>query len=97
MIVQDFDTIEKRDRARFINSLSGFKSLCLVGTKDSQGQSNLAPISSVFHIGADPALMGMIFRPHSTPRHSLENIIETKCFSLNHVHKDILYLSLIHI
>ncbi len=91
MIVKDFDNMDKRDRARFINSLSGFKSLCLVGSKDKNGKTNLAPISSVFHIGADPALMGMIFRPHSTPRHSLENIIETNSFTLNHVHKDILH------
>ena len=89
MIISNFKDLEKRDRARFINSLSGFKSLCLVGTKDKDDLSNLAPISSVFHLGADPSLMGMIFRPHSTPRHSLENILETKVFTLNHVNKAI--------
>ena len=46
--------------------------------------------SSAFHVGADPALLGMIFRPATVPRHSLENILETQSFTINHVHAQII-------
>ncbi|WP_192022166.1 flavin reductase family protein [Shewanella sp. WPAGA9] len=59
----DINGFADRQRARFINSLSGFKSANLVATIDEQGITNLAMISSVFHIGASPALVGMIIRP----------------------------------
>ncbi|WP_028771416.1 flavin reductase family protein [Shewanella waksmanii] len=81
----DFEAMEQRYRARFINSLSGFKSANLVGSIDSSGNSNLAIVSSVFHIGADPALMGMIIRPDSVPRDTLTNIKATQCYTLNQV------------
>lgn len=83
-----FDTImsfEKRYRANFVNSLSGFKSINLVGTINAQKQSNLAIFSSVFHLGAHPPLMGMIVRPSTVERHTYENILETKMYTLNHI------------
>ena len=70
-----------------INSLSGPKSANLIGTIGSDKLTNLAMISSVFHLGASPALMGFISRPHSaqSPRHTLMNILETKQFTINHI------------
>ena len=82
--------MENRYRARFINSLSGFKSANLVGTVDQNKFENLSIISSCFHLGSDPALMGFIVRPHTVPRHTLENIVETDYFSINHINKDII-------
>ena len=81
--------LENRYRAHLINSLSGFKSANLVGTQDNNGQTNLAIVSSVFHLGAHPPLVGMIIRPHSVPRHTLENLLATKQYTINHVNKDI--------
>lgn len=81
--------LEQRKRAALINSLSGFKSLNLVGTTNKQGQTNLAIFNSVFHLGAHPPLMGMIVRPDSVERHTLENILETNYYTLNHVNEDI--------
>lgn len=52
--------LERRYRAQLINSLSGFKSANLIGTQDALGRTNLAIISSVFHLGADPALVGLL-------------------------------------
>jgi flavin reductase (DIM6/NTAB) family NADH-FMN oxidoreductase RutF len=86
---QSLNNLEQRYRAHLINSLSGFKSANLLGTVDSHGQENLSIVSSVFHLGANPPLLGMIIRPHSVPRHSLENILETGFYTLNHVHQDI--------
>ena len=86
---KDFDQMEKRYRAKFINSLSGAKSANLIGTKSTEGKSNLSIVSSAVHIGSDPGLMAFIFRPASVPRHTFENILDTKVFSLNHVSEDI--------
>ena len=76
----DFDKMEKRYRAKFINSLSGVKSANLIGTKSTEGKSNLSIVSSAVHIGSDPALMAFIFRPASVPRHTFENILDTPLF-----------------
>jgi flavin reductase (DIM6/NTAB) family NADH-FMN oxidoreductase RutF len=85
----DILQMETRIRAAFMNSLSGFKSASLIGSIDSKGNTNLAIFSSVIHLGSNPALIGFINRPDSTSRHTLENILETKCFTINHVNKEI--------
>ncbi len=76
-------------RAAFINSLSGFKSASLIGTIDTKKNTNLAIFSSIVHLGSNPALIGFINRPDSTRRHTLENIMETNCFTINHINKAI--------
>lgn len=82
------NALEKRQRARFVNSLSGFKSANMVGTADPLGQTNLAIISSVIHLGSSPALLGMVMRPHETSRHTLENIQAMQCYTINHVPRE---------
>ncbi|WP_413694138.1 flavin reductase family protein [Psychromonas sp. KJ10-2] len=74
-----------RERARFINSLSGFKSANLIATQDKQGNTNVAIFSSVVHLGASPALVGFIMRPDTGQRHTLDNIIETQVYTINQV------------
>lgn len=81
----DFKNMDRNYRAQFINSLSGFKSINLVGTVNESGHSNLSIVSSVFHLGADPALMGFIMRPITVTRDTYHNIITTCSFTLNHV------------
>lgn len=81
----DIDNMEQRFRNHFINSLSGYKSANLIGTQDAEGNTNLSMVSSVFHLGANPPLMGMIIRPHSVPRHTLENIKQTNQYTINQV------------
>lgn len=85
---QDFQTMEKRYRTRLINTLSGFKSVNLVGTRDSAGKNNLSIISSVVHLGANPALMGFVSRPISVTRDTHSNILETGFFTFNHITVD---------
>ncbi len=82
----DADSSFRRD---FVNGLSGYKSLNLIGTKSKAGITNLAPFSQVFHIGATPPLVGILFRPHTVKRDTLENILETGFFTLNHVTEEI--------
>lgn len=87
--LESLDKLEKRTRAHLVNSLSGFKSANLVGTKSKTGETNLSIISSAFHLGADPALMGFIIRPDISPRHTLENIRENSYLTLNHINSNI--------
>jgi len=86
----DCDKYDKREWTKIINCLSGFKSVNLVGTANSAGEENLAVISSFFHIGAKPPLMGFVVRPHSnkSPRHTLLNLTESGFYTLNAVTKD---------
>ncbi|WP_339689673.1 flavin reductase [uncultured Pseudoalteromonas sp.] len=81
--------LDKHYRTHLINSLSGFKSANLIGTQDSAGNTNLAIVSSVIHLGAHPPLVGMIMRPHSVPRHTFENILATGVYTINQVNSEI--------
>ncbi len=77
--------LEQRYRTAFINSLAGFRQAVLVGTKSMDGNTNLAIFNSLIHLGANPALFGLISRPDSVPRDTLQNIIDTKEYTLNFI------------
>lgn len=78
---------DQKYRIRFINSISGYKAVHLIGTQNSAGQTNLAIFNSIVHIGASPPLIGFILRPVTVERHTYANILETGCYTINHVHK----------
>lgn len=80
--------LENIYRRNLINSLYGCKPAVLIGTSNSEGQNNLAIFSQVFHIGATPPLLGVLFRPDSVERHTLSNIREMQHFTINHVGVD---------
>lgn len=82
----DIKNMDKRYRVQLINSLTGYKSANLIGTKNLANQTNLAIFSSLTHMGSDPALLSLNFRPDKTPRQTFENIMATKHFTINHVH-----------
>ncbi len=83
------NSLDDRYRTLFIASLSGYKSANLIATCDKDNRTNLTIFSSVFHLGSQPPLLGMIVRPHSVPRHTLENILQTGHYTINHVNKSI--------
>ena len=85
----DIEKLEKQERVHLINSLGGFKSVALVGTSDKNGNNNLSIFSSFFHIGANPPLIGMIFRPSPPERDTMRNIIDTGFYTVNHVNETI--------
>jgi flavin reductase (DIM6/NTAB) family NADH-FMN oxidoreductase RutF len=82
-------TMEKQQRVHLINSLGGFKSVALVGTSDKNGNTNLAIFSSIFHIGANPPLIGLIFRPSPPERDTLYNILDSGFYTINHINESI--------
>lgn len=84
------EEMDKRFRANFINSVTGYKSANLLGTVDEDGITNLAVFSSITHLGSHPALIGFITRPTVVPRHTYSNIKTTGVFTVNHIHADII-------
>jgi flavin reductase (DIM6/NTAB) family NADH-FMN oxidoreductase RutF len=85
----EIHNLEKQQKVHLINSLSGFKSVSLVGTTSNSGSTNLAIFSSIFHLGANPPLIAMIFRPSPPERNTLSNILETGFYTLNHLNESI--------
>ena len=81
--------MEQRERAHLINSVGGFKSVCLIGTVDVSGQTNLAIFNSIVHIGANPPLISFIMRPDSVERHTLSNILSVGYYTINHLNETI--------
>ena len=85
---ENIDALAIRYKNNLINSISGYKSANLIGTKNKTGNTNLAIFNSVVHLGSNPALLGFILRPTTVPRHSYQNMKETGVFTINHISKD---------
>ena len=79
------EMLEQRYRANLINSITGYKPANLIGTRSADGFENLAIISSVVHLGSDPALIGFVQRPLRETSHTYKNILETGFYTINHV------------
>ena len=77
--------LPQRFRARLVNSISGFKSANLVGTADGEGQPACCIVSSVVHLGSNPALLGVVFRPPGDDAHNYRNLASSGHFTLSHV------------
>ena len=86
---QAIEIMEKQERVHLINSLGGFKSVSLIGTNDELGNTNLAVFSSIFHIGANPPLIALVFRPSPPERNTLTNILDTGFYTINHINESI--------
>lgn len=85
---QRINELEKEFRIQFINSLPGFKSASLIGTKNSDGIENLGIFSTVIHLGSYPSLLGFIHRPIGTHSHTYKNIKSSGYYTINHVKTD---------
>lgn len=77
--------LDQRYRTTFINSLSGFKSLQLLGTINPEGKTNLAIFNSIFHVGANPPCLGLVIRPDGPEHDTLNNILSKGYFTLSNV------------
>jgi len=81
----DLEKMDKLPRVQLATTLPGPKPICLVGTRCPDGKANLAPFSSVTHLGSNPILLGMVTRPDTVDRHTLRNILNTGEWTLNHL------------
>ncbi|MBS3774458.1 MAG: flavin reductase, partial [Bacteroidales bacterium] len=87
---QDIKDTDQIKRLNLINSITGIKPANMIGTVSQEQKTNLAIVSSVTHIGSDPALLGFISRTFgASRRHTYENILEMKVFTINQVHSAI--------
>ena len=85
----EIKNLNRIKRLKLMNSITGIKSANLVGTISDSGNTNLAVFSSVVHLGSDPALIGFVMRPNNNvKRDTLNNILETKHFTINHVNSN---------
>lgn len=87
---EEITSWEKIYRLKFMNSLSGYKGVHLIGTSSNDGIENLGIFSSVVHISSNPARIGFIMRPLTVTRDTYINILQTGCFTINHIHKSFL-------
>ncbi len=87
---KNFQEWDRFYRSNFFNSVGGFKSINLIGTRSSKGIANLGVFFSVTHVGSTPPLLGVLFRPPTTPRHTLQNIYDTGYFTVNSVQEKVL-------
>lgn len=85
----DFEAMESRYRANLINTCTGYKSSNLIATRSGDGIENVAPFSSVTHLGSHPPLLGFILRPTTVQRNTWDNIRKTGFFTVNHIHAGI--------
>ena len=83
---KEIEELDRIKRLNLINSITGIKPANLIGTKSKNGHTNLAIFSSIVHLGSNPPLIGFISRPTGeVPRHTIENILETEYYTINHV------------
>lgn len=83
--LEDLQNLDKHYRTHLINSITGVKSVNLIGTKNKEGQTNVAIFNSVIHLGSHPPLVGFIQRPTSVVRHTFSNIMESSYYTINAV------------
>jgi flavin reductase (DIM6/NTAB) family NADH-FMN oxidoreductase RutF len=88
---EQLSSMDGRKRAQLVNSLSGVKSANVIGTQDDEGHLNCAIVTSVIHLGSDPALLGHVMRPPTGREHgshTYHNIKATGQYTINHVGAD---------
>lgn len=91
ILKSDLESFTHVHRLNVVNSISGPKQVCLIGSNSKDGVQNLGLFNSIFHLGANPALLGFVMRPHKDVRRdTYENIMETGYYTINHVHQAIL-------
>jgi flavin reductase (DIM6/NTAB) family NADH-FMN oxidoreductase RutF len=84
LTIENIKELDKISRLNLVNSCTGFKSANLIVTS-SETHWNVAIFSSVVHLGSDPAMLGIIFRPTTVPRNTLQNMLERTYFTVNHI------------
>ena len=66
--LEDLNSFSKLYRLNMVNSITGYKSANLIGTRSNAGKDNVAVFSSITHLGSHPALLHFTLRPNNVPR-----------------------------
>jgi len=84
----DIFKLDKVKRLKLINSITGVKPANLIGTRSSDGITNLAIFSSIVHLGSNPPLISFVTRTSKeVNRNTLANILSTNFFTINQIQK----------
>lgn len=83
MIPSDWSAWDRRYRANFFNSLSGFRSVGLLTTFSPENVAGAAVFSQVLHVGANPPQMGFLFRPPGPNHHALAHLRAAGAFAFH--------------
>ena len=83
--LDDIQGFSKLYRLNLINSITGYKSANMIGTRSNSGEENVAIFSSITHLVSNPALLHFTLRPNTVPRDTYKNIKENMVFTVNHV------------
>ena len=78
--IEGWDSVYRRT---LMNAVAGPRSLFLMGTSHPNGTPNLGLFFNLVHVGANPPLLGILFRPLTVPRHSYSNLIRNNECTLN--------------
>jgi flavin reductase (DIM6/NTAB) family NADH-FMN oxidoreductase RutF len=81
----DIENLPHIQKINLINSVAGYKSANLIGSKSEDGNTNLAIFSSVTHYGSSPAILGFVVRPTTVRRNTYDNLKTTGYFTINSV------------
>jgi flavin reductase (DIM6/NTAB) family NADH-FMN oxidoreductase RutF len=76
---EDIRNLAYVKKINLVNSVTGYKSANLIGTKSKAGISNVAVFS--------PAILGFVLRPTTVIRDTYNNIKETGVFTINPIFK----------
>ncbi len=83
--IDEVQGFSKLYRINLINSITGYKSANMIGTRSSLGKENVAIFSSITHLGSNPALIHFTLRPIMVPSDTYKNIKENRVFTVNNV------------
>ncbi len=84
---EDLQNLEKLFRGNLINSCTGYKSANLIGTRSKNGVENVAIFNSVNHLGSNPPILSILFRPTTVLRNTYDNIKRYWLFYRKSYHK----------
>ena len=88
---KDIEAFPHLYKINLMNSISGYKSANLIGTKSLiSNVANVAVFSSVVHYGSNPPILGFVLRPTTVVRNTYNNIKETGFYTINAISEGII-------
>lgn len=87
---KDLQEMDKISRRNLVNSSTGYKSANLVATISEEGRANVAVFNSVFHLGSNPPMLGLVLRTNTVPKAILDDIYKSGCFTVNHIQENLI-------
>lgn len=88
---KDIEAFPHLYKINLMNSISGYKSANLIGTKSLiSNVANVAVFSSVVHYGSNPPILGFVLRPTTVVRNTYNNLKEIGVYTINSINEAII-------